>query len=323
MFWNERKNIRVYRRVSAANKNMKALLLHKDYAGQYTALLKERQRIEQPFARESLNNSYVVENKTAIIPVKNLLIADDACIASYFAFTSIEQLAANVRSAVEDPSIMRIVLDINSPGGDSDGIPELADTIAKAKEQKPIYAYTHNVCASAGYWLACACTRIIASKATFLGSIGALIVIESQSEDLGYVISDISPKKVLEPDDLSEAQAIVNYLGKLFIEFVAKNRLFSSHLLTAVRKVANDWGKGSVLDSAQALRVGMVDEIGEFDAVMSTQSSKTFMSKKKTGTRLSKNTSKAGKSYLAYVMALLHTSIPIPKKNLYSPSPHI
>ncbi len=287
------------------------LLIHKDHLKSYSALLalpeqvlpaqgQERPQIQRPSAIQSIRNAYSIQNGVAVIPVKSYLIAEDWFYASWFGATSIEQLSANIHNAAQDHSVQKIVLDINSPGGDSDGIPELADYIVKARLSKPIIAYAHNVCASGAYWLASACDTIIASRATFLGSIGALLEIKNSNDDTLCISSNVSPRKAPEAGDHSEAQEIVNYLGKLFVEFVAKNRLPARPPLTAKQIVVKTYGQGSVLDSQKALGVRMIDQIGQLPLDLSTLSdtrTKKLMSKNKTGTR-----SSADKTKTAFVI---------------------
>jgi ClpP class serine protease len=55
--------------------------------------------------------------------------------------TSCTSLSAALRQAVKDPGVGSIVLDIDSPGGDVEGVDELASEIYAARKQKktPLY----------------------------------------------------------------------------------------------------------------------------------------------------------------------------------------
>ena len=50
--------------------------------------------------------------------------------------TSCTSLSAALRQAVKDPGVGSIVLDIDSPGGDVEGVDELASEIYAARKQK-------------------------------------------------------------------------------------------------------------------------------------------------------------------------------------------
>ena len=64
---------------------------------------------------------------------------------------------------VDDPGVGSIVLDIDSPGGDVDGVDELASEIYAARKQKKITAVSNCLCASAAYYLVSQASEIVVS----------------------------------------------------------------------------------------------------------------------------------------------------------------
>ena len=200
----------------------KPILIASEHAKEFRAFKlahgNNRLDIRKPTASDSIINSYYVKNNRAVIPVKGFLLADEPWVADFWGATSIPQIHANIREALSSVEVSSVILDISSPGGDSDGIPELAEFITHTKKEKPIVAYAKSMCASAAYWLACACDRIYTSEATFIGSIGVVMFL-ADSDDMQCITSDISPLKVPEKGDHSEPQMMVNYLGELFFTF--------------------------------------------------------------------------------------------------------
>ena len=68
---------------------------------------------------------------------------------------------------------LAVTLDIDSPGGAVDGVPELAAYIASAvKGGHTIEAVTRGTCCSAAYWIAAPCSRILATRASTIGNCG-------------------------------------------------------------------------------------------------------------------------------------------------------
>jgi protease IV len=70
--------------------------------------------------------------------------------------------------------IKGIILSINSPGGtvfDSNAIYEMLQAF-KASHNIPIYAHIKGLCASGGYYIACATDKIYATPVSIIGSVG-------------------------------------------------------------------------------------------------------------------------------------------------------
>ncbi len=89
--------------------------------------------------------------------------------------TSYERIRSQLHSALNDPSISEIVLDINSGGGHASGCKELADYIYQSRETKPITAIVNFNAFSAAYFIASACSKIVASQTSGVGSIGVIM----------------------------------------------------------------------------------------------------------------------------------------------------
>lgn len=117
-----------------------------------------------------------VVGRLAIIPVHGVLAArrgqiNDACeeILSY------ERLRGQITAALNHELVEEIVLDFHTGGGHAMGCKELADFIRASTAIKPITAIVNFAAYSAGYFLAAACTRIVASPTAGVGSIGVII----------------------------------------------------------------------------------------------------------------------------------------------------
>ena len=183
--------------------------------------------------------------------------------------TSIQELAEEFSSAVKDPSITAIVLNVDSPGGEVAGTSELSKAVYAARGSKPIVAYVDDYAASAAYWIASAADRIVASPTARLGSIGVLATVTRKDPEPGAksyeFVSSVSPKKTLGPDTeqgRAEIQGAVDDLANVFVADVARNRGVSTE------KVLADFGQGGLMIASKAVAAGLADSVGSFDELI-------------------------------------------------------
>lgn len=90
-----------------------------------------------------------------------------------------DTIAAALRNAFADERVKGIFIRFETPGGVvDDGIDEVAEILRANREAaggKPVWGFC-DVAASAGYWIASQCDRLISPKNGITGSIGAVIV---------------------------------------------------------------------------------------------------------------------------------------------------
>lgn len=190
-----------------------------------------------------------------------------------------EFLMRDFQAALENPVVSKIVLDIDSPGGEVAGIADLADAIHEGNKRKPVTAFVDYLGASAAYWIASAAGKIYGSASSFTGSIGVVASFldrrgaqERQGVKLYEIISSQSPKKHADPgtdEGRSQMQEMVDSLAALFIERVALYRGVTGE------KVISDFGKGGVMIARLAQPAGMIDGITTFEALMASLSTNT------------------------------------------------
>lgn len=85
--------------------------------------------------------------------------------------TDSEEIDAALREASSRPDIKAVFLDTDSPGGTVAGTPELAAAFASLDKQKPVYAFSSSLMASAAYWIASQARAIYATPSAQVGSI--------------------------------------------------------------------------------------------------------------------------------------------------------
>jgi len=220
----------------------------------------------------SLPNTWnvIVRDNTAIIPVHGPIFRYGDFYSLLFGGSSIQKLSEDLDEAVNNPEISSIILDIDSPGGQVNGINEFSDMVRAANDKKPVYAYVGGTAASAAYWIASSCARIVVDKTAQLGSIGVVIgFYKDDDDDYVEIVSTASPKKRMDLDDeKAELQQKANELADIFIGAVAKNRKVKPET------VIKDFGQGGVLIGDKAVNAGMADEIGSMESLIKSLSTK-------------------------------------------------
>lgn len=178
--------------------------------------------------------TYALHEGTAIIPVRGTMVKRTGTMRPFSGMTGVDGLTQVFRTALHDPAVERIVLHIDSPGGEVAGAFDLADEVYAARGQKPIVAAVDEAGYSAAYLLASAADRVYLPRTGGVGSIGIVGVhVDTTGADaklgLKYTIIKAGEKKVTEHAPLPEAaasdlQAKVDDLYALFTETVARNR---------------------------------------------------------------------------------------------------
>ncbi len=183
------------------------------------------------------------------------------------------QLRRMLRNAAADPKVKSIVLVIDSPGGNFFGTDDLAAQVKQTAERVPVVAFIEDLGASAAYYVASQATHIIANPAALVGSIGSMAVIVDYSkafEKAGVTAIVIKAGEFkgtgvrgteLTPGQLAEVQREVDQVNGMFLKAVGSGRGLSPE---AVQELAN----GRVEIAAEAIKVGLIDSIGDIEAAI-------------------------------------------------------
>lgn len=205
----------------------------------------------------------------AVVPLKGVLSKAPTVLSALFGGTTYGAFMQNMLSAAADPAAHAILLDVDSPGGQVDGVQQAAQAVAAARAHKPVMAHADGVVASAAYWIASAAQSLhLASNTTGAGSIGVLathVDISGLEERAGVRRTEIvagkfkasgSPHRPLSAEGREVLQAQVDYLYGLFVADVAAHRRINQ--ATAL-KMAD----GRVYMGTQAVSAGLVDGIAD------------------------------------------------------------
>lgn len=211
-------------------------------------------------------------NGVAIVSARGPMFRYADFFTSISGGTTYEGLMTDLHAAANMPNARAIILNVDSPGGEVNGVAELANSIRGITSRKPVIAYVGGQGASAAYWLACACSEIVMGPTASVGSIGVVAAIRDTSERdkrSGVVttefVSSQSPDK--RPDlgtseGRAKIQKVVDRLAAEFIQAVAGFRGVTADHVT------KEFGRGSVEVGSDAIDRGMADRIGSFEEVL-------------------------------------------------------
>ncbi|MAG24780.1 hypothetical protein CMI47_04295, partial [Candidatus Pacearchaeota archaeon] len=186
--------------------------------------------------------------------------------------TSIDEAYRDLASARDNPAVKAIVLHMNTPGGEVDGTGEFAGLVHQTANTKPVIAYVSFMAASAGYWIASAAGEIVAAPTALLGSIGVVTtyydtskMMESFGIEKVEIVSSQSPLKRVDPKEEGGRAVIqreIDAIADVFINSVAPNRGVTR------QTVLEDFGQGDVFVGKNAIKPGLADRIGTFEATL-------------------------------------------------------
>ncbi len=188
---------------------------------------------------------------------------------------SAEALLGALKQAFENPAAVAVVLRINSPGGSPVQSGILNDEIRrmKAKHDKKLYAVVDEICASGAYYVAVAADGIYVDKASLVGSIGVLMDgfgFTGAMEKLGVerrLLTAGENKAMLDPfSPLADKQrayvkAMLEQIHRQFIDTVKAGRG------ERLKKDAPELFSGLVWNGEEAIKLGLVDALGNLDHV--------------------------------------------------------
>lgn len=181
-----------------------------------------------------------------------------------------QEAIRNLKQFGETNGIKAVVVRINSPGGGVAPTQEIFEEIEKVKKNKPVIASLGGMATSGGYYIASACSQVVANPGTLTGSIGVIMELGNMEELLrkiglkGYNIKsgphkDIgSPLRPLSAEEKAILQSLVDNVHGQFIRAVAKGRRMSED---KVRALAD----GRVYSGEQAKGLGLVDLLGNME----------------------------------------------------------
>ena len=184
--------------------------------------------------------------------------------------------APHIEAAFSQRRLKAVALAINSPGGSPAQTSLIFRRIrALAVENDiPVLAFTEDVAASGGYWLACAADEIFADESSIIGSIGVVASsfgfvelmekfgVERRLHTQGDKKSLMDPFSPEKPADVRRLTALQKDIFEAFKDAVRERR--GKKLTLSERQAFS----GEIWTGRKAVEHGLVDGIGDLRSVM-------------------------------------------------------
>jgi protease-4 len=244
-----------------------------------------------PNLEEAVLEDNKSSDKIAVITVNGIIsgTSDEA------GNTMVDLIKAQLDRAGDDKSVKAVILKVDSPGGEVMASDEINKAIVDFETDstsdkdsdhkgKPVICSMGTLAASGGYYISAPCRWIEANELTLTGSIGVImhgINYRGLMDKLGVapmtfksgkfkdmLSPDRSPSEIPE-EEHAMVQALIDETYGKFKSVVSDGRAAAHELNKKEgRPLAANWADfadGRVLSGSQALKLGFVDELGDFD----------------------------------------------------------
>lgn len=248
------------------------LLIHRPKLDVILSVMAPRLNLDAPAILAALPTTRQAPALTpgiAILPIHGTLVRRTVGLEANSGLLSYQAIQAGLDAALVDPAVAGILLDVDSPGGESGGLFDLADRIQAAAKLKPVWAIANETAFSAAYALASAASRLVVTRTSGVGSVGVIAMHIDQSardakEGLLYTPitagthkDDLSPHAPITDAARTVLQAEVDRLYGLFIDTVAGHGRLDTDALRAT--------EAGLFFGADSVTARLADALGTFD----------------------------------------------------------
>ncbi|GHT43421.1 signal peptide peptidase SppA [Bacteroidia bacterium] len=267
------------------------------YRDEVEKLLKAKMDIEEKddltFASvdnlKSLPDRTVGSKETIAILYAEGEIVDDVQPAIFSNGESVitaKEYISEMKKLQKDDDVKAVVVRVNSPGGSAFASEQIWHAVSELRAVKPVVVSMGDKAASGGYYISCGANKIVAEPTTLTGSIGIFGMVPNgaqlakrmgatfdgvstnkHSNLLGDVLHipflgvGIFPARPLSDSEGAMVQAHVERGYNTFLSRCAEGRGKSREEINAI-------AQGRVWTGNQALRLGLIDQLGSLqDAI--------------------------------------------------------
>ncbi|WP_353287036.1 S49 family peptidase [Wolbachia endosymbiont (group A) of Anthophora plumipes] len=256
------------------------------------------------------NIKHAVRNsERGIIPIHGILTKKSETFDDIFGMTSYNQIEAQITQAIEDSDIETILLDIDSPGGEVNGVFDLADFIYSARGKKRIIAIANDDAYSAAYAIASSAEKVFVSRTSGVGSIGVIASHIDQSgfdekQGIKYTTvfagsrkNDLNPHEPITSESLENLKSEVNRLYGMLVELIARNRNLSVEAIKST--------EAGLYFGEKAVEIGLADGITILSEFKSINKNRSITMNEQTTTDLETDNSTNKIKYRTEVLELI------------------
>ena len=241
-----------------------------------------------PRLEEVITEDNDASDKIAVIDVQGIITSHAFDSGGY---GMVELIKAQLKHAEDDNKVKVVILKVDSPGGEVLASDEIYRAISDFQKNahKSVIASMGNLAASGGYYVSAPCQWIVANPLTITGSIGVIlhswnyrglmnkVGLQPETYKSGKFKDMLSGER--NPDEIPAeeremVQGLINETYNRFKSVVAKGRAEAhernkkNSANDQGRALARDWedyADGRVLSGSEALKLGFVDQNGNFE----------------------------------------------------------
>lgn len=205
------------------------------------------------------------KNSLTVIPVHGILVPRRFAIEACDEMMSYELLRTQITQALNDDGVTEIVLDVNSGGGTAQGAFEIAEFIYQSRDIKPIRCVVNFNAFSGAYLIAAACSEIIVSDTSGVGSIGVYtkrLDLTQYYQDQGVKIHsfyrgarkiDFHPDTELSEEERKSIESNIESTYQKFVNAVAKYRNMTAEAVITT--------EADCFEGQQGIELGLADRM--------------------------------------------------------------
>ncbi|MDO8614149.1 MAG: signal peptide peptidase SppA [Dehalococcoidia bacterium] len=182
-----------------------------------------------------------------------------------------------IKALAEDARIRAVVVEIDSPGGSAPVSDAIHRSLRRLAARKPTVAFVMSGALSGGYLIACGASKIIALPTSLIGSIGVIFmrpVVQELMAKVGVKMvmthegrlkGMFQPWREPTPEEEEKVKALTSEYYEWFVNAVAAARGLSP-------EVVKTYATGEMFPATRAKEMGLIDELGDFEAALDTAS---------------------------------------------------
>ena len=205
----------------------------------------------------------------AVIPIHGVIGKGLTDLEKLCGCVDVDAVEEMLEDAEKDSTISTIILNVNSPGGCSIGVPELALRIKNSK--KEIISFTDSEACSAAYWLASQAKKFYATPSSTVGSVGVYIAYEDESKayaDAGIKI-DVIKAGTFKGAGIPGTSLDANQRKMLQDEVLEVFEDFKAAVKSVREFVQDDSMEGQTFSGRKAAEAGLITGlVNGFDEMM-------------------------------------------------------
>jgi protease-4 len=267
--------------------------------GSRGAVAVNNSRYVGPRLEEAVLEDNGAANKIVVIDVDGVITSSPLNQQGY---SMVDIIKAQLDRAQDDRRVKAVILKVDSPGGEVLASDDISDAIKNFQDgkksngqdqdqnkAKPVIVSMGNLAASGGYYISAPCRYIVANKMTLTGSIGVIMHgynYRALMDKVGIapevyksgkfkdMLSGSREPGEIPPEERAMVQGLINEVYGDFKEVVAEGRA-AAHQKNQDdgRALADNWtdyADGRVLSGTEALKLGFVDQLGNFQTAVAS-----------------------------------------------------